>query len=220
LAYPRFATGAAVLITALLLIDIILIYNSVQYRRELTRLRSAMTEAERNRVDAIMASEENHIALAVELVRREALGNTDLHLDIDTNKEFMYLVYEGARLRDMPIRLGPEANVGTPLDTVRLAIPLGKRLVILIVDGSYRWKAPDWVYNQHGLTPELDNKLPPGYLGPVAFLLEGGIIIYSRPKIGPLNDENYILPGCVRAEVSDLEAIRENIKRGMAVYFY
>lgn len=220
LAYPRMATGAAVLITALLLADIVLIYNRVQYSRELTRLRAAMTEVERSRVDAIMASEENHLALAIELARREALGDNDLHLVVDTRRELMYLERDGARLREMHVRRGPEAAIGTPPDTVHLVTPLGKRSVVLIVDESYRWTAPDWVYSRRGLQPGPDNRLPPGGLGPVAIFLEGGVIIYSRPKIGPLNDENYILPGSFRAEAADLEAIRENLNPGMAVYFY
>lgn len=219
-AYPRIAVWARIVIGVLMLIAVGLIYKWIQYNRELTRLRAAMTEVERSRVDAIMASEENRLALSFELARREALGDIELHLNIDTRNGFMYLEREGARLREMPVRLGPEATVGTSPDSVRLAAPLGKRLVALVVDGSYRWAVPKWVYIQRGLRPPPIKRSLPGALGPIAIFLDSGTIIYSRPKIGPLNDAGYILPGSVRAEKSDLEAILEDLKPGMAVYFY
>lgn len=219
-AYPRIAMWVGIAISALILIAIGLIYKWARYSRELTRLRAAMTEVERRRVDAIMASEENRLALGIELARREALGDIKLHLNVDTKKGVMYLEREGARLREMPIRLGLEATVGTPPDSVRLAVPLGKRLIALVVDSSYRWVIPKWVYIQRGLRAPPVQKSRTGALGPMAIFLDSGTIIYSRPKTGPLNDDNYILPGSVRAEISDLEAIRENLNPGMAVYFY
>jgi hypothetical protein len=45
-------------------------------------------------------------------------------------------------------------------------------------------------------------------------------VIYSVPESGPLADTAYVLPGSVQAPAADLKAVSENIRRGMAVYFY
>jgi hypothetical protein len=109
--------------------------------------------------------------------------------------------------------------VGTPPDTVRLAAPLGKRLVARVADASYAWAVPGWVYVDRGW-PVPDNRQIPGALGPLAIFLDSGAVLYAQPAVGPLSDVSYVLPGSVRAETPDLEAIRDNLKPGMAVYFY
>lgn len=114
-AYPRMATGMVLGIVVLLLTDLVLAYKRVQYGLELARIRAAMTETERRRIDAIAASEENRLAIAVELARRQALGDTDLHLVVDTENGLLCLERQGARLREIPVRLGREATVGTAL---------------------------------------------------------------------------------------------------------
>jgi len=218
-AYPRIVTGMAVGIAVLLLADLALVYKRVQYARDLARMRASMTEAERQRVDAMAASEENRLAMAVELARREALGDAELHLSVDSEKGVMYLESQGARLREMRVRMGPEVTVGTPPDVVLLAPPLGKRLVAEVVDGSYGWAVPEWVYVARGSPAPSDRRLP-GALGPVAIFLDSGAVLYSRPAVGPLSDSGYVLPGSVRAEPADMEAIREDLQPGMAVYFH
>jgi hypothetical protein len=218
-AYPRILTGMVLGISVLLLTDVVLVYKSVQYGRELSRMRGSLTETERRRVDAIAASEENRLAIAVELARRESLGDTELHLAVDTEKGLLYLERQGARLREMPVRLGREATVGTPPDAVPLTAPLGERSVARVVDGSYPWAVPEWVYADRGWPVPADRRVP-GALGPLAIFLDSGAVLYSRPAVGPLSDVNYVLPGSVRAEASDLEAIRENLQPGMAVYFH
>ncbi len=60
----------------------------------------------------------------------------------------------------------------------------------------------------------------PGALGPLAIILDSGAVLYSRPAVGPLNDVSYVLPGSVRAEAPDFEAIRADLQPGMAVYFH
>ncbi len=218
-AYPRIVTGILLGIAALLLMDLALVYERVQYGRELTRMRASMSEIERRRVEAIATAEENHLAIAAELVRREALGDTELHLAVDTEGGVLYLERQGARLREMRVRLGLEAAVGTPPDVVVLAPPLGKRSVARVVDGSYRWAVPEWVYVDRGLPVPGDRRIP-GALGLAAILLDSGAVLYSRPAEGPLSDVSYVLPGSVRVEAPDLEAIRENVQPGMAVYFH
>jgi hypothetical protein len=218
-AHPRIVTGMLVAIAVLLLTDLLLAYKRVQYGRELSRMRASMTETERGRVDAIAASEENRLAIAVELERREALGDIDLHLAVDSENGVLYLERQGARLREMRVRLGPEATVGLPPDVVLLAPPLGKRSVARVVDGSYRWTVPEWVYVDRGWPVPGERGLP-GALGPLAIFLDSGAILYSRPAVGPLSDVGYVLPGGVRAEAADFEAIRESLEPGMAVYFH
>jgi hypothetical protein len=218
-AYPRIVTGMVLGIGVLLLADLVLAYTRAQYGRELSRMRASLTETERRRVDAIAASEENRLAMAVELARRESLGDTELHLAVDAEKGLLYLERLGARLREMPVRLGREATVGTPPDVVLLTPPLGERSVARVVDGSYPWAVPEWVYVDRGWPVPADRRVP-GALGPLAIFLDSGAVLYSRPAVGPLSDVSYVLPGSVRAEASDLEAIRENLQPGMPVYFH
>jgi hypothetical protein len=218
-AYPRIVTGMVLGIVVLLLTDLALAAKRVQYGLELARMRGAMTETERRRVDGIAASDLNRLAIAVELARRQALGDTALHLSVDTERGLLCLERQGARLREVPVRLGREATVGTPPDAVLLAPPLGKRSVARVVDGSYRWSVPDWVYRDRGL-PVPGERTIPGALGPVALILDSGALLYSRPATGPLSDASYVLPGSVRAEAAGLEAIRADLQPGMAVYFH
>lgn len=218
-AYPRIVTGSVLCIAVLLLTDLVLVYKRLQYGRELVRMRASMTEIERRRVDAIAASEENRLAIAAELLRRQALGDTELHLVVDAERGLLHLQRQGARLREMRVRLGREASVGTPPDAVLLSPPLGKRLVARVVDDTFRWMVPEWVYVDRGWPVPADRRVP-GALGPLAILLDSGAVVYSRPALGPLADTSYVLPGSVRAEAPDLEAIRENLEPGIAVYFH
>jgi hypothetical protein len=218
-AYPRILTGAVLGIAVLLLTDLVLVYERVRYGRELARMRASMTETERRRVDAIAASAEHRLAIAVELARRQALGDTELHLAVDAGNGLLYLERQGARLRQMRVRLAREATVGTPPDAVLLVPPLGKRSVARVVDGSYRWTVPEWVYVDRGWPVPEDRRIP-GALGPLAIFLDSGAVLYSRPAVGPLSDTSYVLPGSVRTEAPDLEAIREDLQPGMAVYFH
>jgi hypothetical protein len=220
-AYPRTVTGISLGIAVLLLTDVVLVYERVRYGRDLARMRASMTDTERRRVDAIATSEENRLALAVELARREALGDTELHLAVDAEKALLYLERQGARLREMRVQLGPAAAVGTPPDVVLLAPPLGLRLVARVVDGSYPWAVPEWVYSDRGWpVPVPGDRRIAGALGPLAIFLDSGAVLYSRPAVGPLSDVSYVLPGSVRAEAPDFEAIREILQPGMAVYFH
>jgi hypothetical protein len=218
-ANPRIVTGVVLGIAVLLLTDIVLVCKRAQYGRELTRMRTAMTEPERRRVDTIAEAEENRLAIAAELARRQALGDMELHLAVHSESGLLYLERQGARLREMRVRLGREGSVGTPPDAVLLAPPLGRRLVARVVDGSYGWTVPEWVYADRGWPVTGDRRIP-GALGPLAIFLDSGAVLYSRPTVGPLSDVSYVLPGSVRAEAPDFEAIRENLLPGMAVYFH
>jgi len=218
-AYPRIVAAMAVGLVALVAMDGFLAFKRWQYGRETARLRGQMTEVERRRADAIVESRENRMQLMVALARRDAVGEKGLNLAVSADKGTMYLQREGAQLREMPVKIGPEATVGSPPDEVRLAPPLGKRVVVRLVDSSYAWEVPAWVWKQRGQTTPADRRIE-GALGPIAILLDGGAVIYSRPDTGPLADTAYVLPGAVRAEAADLLAIRENLAAGMPAYFY
>lgn len=218
-AYPRIVTAMALGLVALLALDAWLVVKRVSYRRETARLRGSMSQVEKKRADVIVAASEGRMALQVELVRRKALGDPSLNLAVAVDEGRMYLQREGARLREMRVRVGPEAAVGEAPDTVRLAPPRGQRTVVRAVGSSYRWEVPAWVYAQRGL-PVPSSRSVEGALGPAAILLDGGTVIYSRPKAGPLADDGYVMPGAVRAEAADLDAVLENVVPGMPVFFY
>jgi len=218
-AYPRILAAMAVGMVALFAVDGVLAFKRWQYGRDIARMRGRMSEVERRRTDAILESAENRMQLMVALARRDAVGDKGLNLAVSSEKGAMYLQREGAQLREMPVKIGPDATVGTPPDEVRLAAPLGKRVIVRVVDGSYPWEVPAWVWTQRGL-PAPPARRVEGALGPMAILLDGGAVIYSRPASGPLADDAYVLPGGARADPADLQAIGENLTPGMPVYFY
>jgi hypothetical protein len=204
---------------ALLAMDAALIAERTRWSREVRRMRGAMTEFERRRADALVDSTQDRTALMIELVRRQALGEPKLNLSVAVDKQRMVLQREGAQLREMTVRIGPEQTVGSPPATVRLAAPRGRRTVLRLVDDSYAWEVPEWVYTARGLPVPPDRRVVAA-LGHAAILLDGGVVIYSLPSSGPLADPGWVLPGSIRAERSDLDAIAENIQPGVPVYFY
>jgi hypothetical protein len=206
-------------VVALLCLDAWVLYQRAAYRRETARLRHSMSDVERKRTDVVLAAAEGRMAVQVELVRRKALGDPSLNLAVAVDEGRMYLQREGARLREMRVRVGPEATVGDAPDTIRMVAPRGQRTVLRVVDASYLWEVPAWVYAQRGL-PAPERRTVEGALGPAAILLDGGAVIYSRPAAGPLADDAYVMPGAVRAEAKDLDALLENVAPGMPVFFY
>jgi hypothetical protein len=218
-AYPRIVTAMALGLLAVLALDAWVLYKRVSYRRETARLRRSMNEVEKKRADTILAAAEGRMALQVELVRRRALGDPSLNLAVAVDEGRMVLQREGAHLREMRVRVGPEATIGDPPGAIRLVPPRGQRTVLRAVGESYRWEVPAWVYSQRGLRVPA-HRATEGALGPAALLLDGGTVIYSRPTTGPLADDAYVMPGAVRAEAADLDALMENVVPGMPVFFY
>ncbi len=204
---------------SMLAIDGWIIYKRVRYEREVDRLRTGMSSTERRKADMLLANQENRFKVMVELIRRQAQGDKALHLALAVDSGKMYLQREGAILRDMRVRVGPEKTVGVSPDTVRMAIPRGSRTVERILDGNDGWTVPEWVYLDRGLTPPRDRTLK-GALGTVAILLNGGTVIYATPSAGPLSDSSYVMAGSVRARAPDLQAIAPNLKPGITIYFY
>lgn len=218
-AYPRIVTAAALGLALLLALDGWLVINRIRYGREIERLRAELGDADRKRADAILAASENRTQFKIAVVRRDAGVDKDLNLAVSLDDGMLYLQREGARLREMPVRVAPEQEVGRP--AVRLAPPRGEFAVTRIVDGSFAWPVPEWVYEQRGLpVPGPGERAVRGALGPVALLLAGGAVIYSDPEAGPLHDPSYVLPGSIRAREKDLRAIAESLQPGVSAYFY
>ena len=189
------------------------------YRAEIDRLRGAMTDIERRTADQVIAAEGQRMRVAVELLRRQARVEPALHLAVAVDSNAMYLEREGARLRTMPILVGPERTIGAPPDTVRMAAPRGVRTIAGILGPNDPWEVPSWLFLERGLAAPADRAVR-GALGAVALLLDGGTVVYALPAAGPLNDSTFVLPGAIRARREDLAAIAPSLTPGMRVYFY
>jgi hypothetical protein len=217
--HPGFVSAIAVVLLAFLVLDGWLVYKRVTYEREIDRLRSGMSDFERKRTDAILDSRQRRFQMMMELLRRQANVDKEIHLAVSVDSARMYLERDGALLREIPVEVGPERRIGTPPDTVPMAVPRGARSVQLVLGAGDGWEVPEWVYRDRGIPAPADRTVK-GALGPVAILLDGGTVIYSLPEAGPLNDSSYVLPGSIRVRAEDLRAIVPNLAKGTTVYFY
>jgi hypothetical protein len=201
----------------LLALDVYLLSQRGNYAKETQRLRSGMTAVERRSADLAVAANENHLRVLVALIRRQAQGDRALHLSIAVDSGVMTLEQEGNVLRQMPVRVAPERRVGVPPDTVMMPKPQGTRRVERLLTADSAWSVPRWVYLDRHLP--YDSSAVTGALGE-AIVLDGGTVIYSDPRTGPLADTAYVMPGSVRAREADVKAIEAGLKLGTSVYFY
>ena len=220
-AYPRIVTGMTLGLALLLIVDVALALAAWTYSRQTAAAQEGMTGLERERGDALMAAEKDRTALLLALVRQQSMQERQLNLSVSLDEGTMDLQREGAQLRRMKVALGPEASVGAPPDLVRLVPPRGRRQLVRVVDGGFVWTPPRWLYAHRGLaSPAGQERSVAGGLGDMALVLDDGTIIYTLPARGPLSDRTYVMPGTVRAQLEDLEAIRENLTPGLPVYFH
>jgi hypothetical protein len=138
---------------------------------------------------------------------------------VDLKGGTMALQREGAQLRAMRVDVGPEVTVGQPPGALKVTAPLGVRRIARVVDGSYEWEAPAWVYTSRS-RPVPASRRTRGGLGEIAILLDDGTPIYSKPREGPLAEDGFVLPGGVRVAAADLSAVAENLEPGTPVYFH
>jgi hypothetical protein len=206
-------------VVSLIAIDGWLIYQRVRYSRETDRLRAGMSDMERRKADMVMSNEQSRMRVTLELMRRQANLDKELHLSVAVDSGVMYLEREGALLREMPVEVGPEKRVGSPPDTIHIAAPRGARTVERVLGTNDRWEVPRWVFLDRRL-PVPDDRAVKGVLGAGAIVLSGGAVIYAPPKDGPLSDSTYVLPGAIRARPQDLRAITPIVTPGMSVYLY
>ena len=219
LAYPGIITVLFVALVSMVAIDGWLVYQRVRYAREIARLRASMTDQERRKADMVIAAEQNRTRVALELMRRQANIDKDLHISVAVDSGVMYLERDGALLREMPVDVGSEKRVGRAPDTLKIVAPRGARTVERVLGAKDRWEIPKWVYIDRGL-PVPDDRMVAGALGQGAVVLSGGAVIYTHPTDGPLRDSSYVLPGAIRVRVQDLRAIAPNLTPGMSVYLY
>jgi hypothetical protein len=217
-AYPRIVAGMAIFIGVLLVADAVFTWRWLRYRRETREMRASLNAAERGRLDLLLEATGQRAQLMMEVARREARGADQLNLAVSLDDGVMYLQRQGARLREMKVRIGPEATVGEAPGAIKIAAPRGKRTVVRMLSGAYEYELPAWVWTQRGMQPP-SNRRAGGALGPVAIVLSGGVVIYSEPAPSPL-EPGHPLPGAVLADRNDLDAILENVKPGMPVYFH
>jgi hypothetical protein len=217
--HPAFVAAIAVIIVGLLAIDGWVLYKRQAYEHEIVRQRAGMSDVERRRSDAVTNANETRLAMMMELLRRQAKIDKEIHLAVAVDSGRMYLERDGALLREMSVEVAAEKRVGAGHDTVHLAAPRGTRTVERILGPTDAWQIPGWVYSDRGL-PRPAATAEVGALGPVAIVLNGGAVIYSLPTVGPLNDSSYVLPGSVRVSEEDLRAVTPNLQPGTVVYFY
>lgn len=220
-AYPRIVTGAVVALVVFFLVDVALGVVAWRFAREKAAAHRAMTGLERQRTEGLLTAEQDSLALMMALVRQQAMQDRGLNLSVSMQEGSMDLQREGAQLRRMKVVTGPEAIVGAVPEGVRLAPPRGKRQLVRVVDAEFVWSVPRWVYAHRGLpAPDEPERVVRGGLGRLALILDDGTVIYSLPAQGPLSVRTYVMPGAVRAEASDLEAIRASLHPGLPVYFH
>jgi hypothetical protein len=217
--HPAFIAIVAVIIVGLVAVDGWVLSKRAAYAREVARLRAGMSDFERRRSDAVTNTHEAQTAMMMELLRRQAKIDKEIHLAVDVDSGRMYLERDGALLRENAVEVAPEKRLGAGKDTVRMAAPRGTRSVERILGAGDDWEVPAWVYSDRGIPRPAELPLV-GALGPVAIVLNGGTVIYSLPTVGPLNDSTYLLPGSIRTSAEDLRAVVPNLQRGTVVYFY
>jgi hypothetical protein len=93
-----------------------------------------MTQAERERTDAIVQAEQNKLQIAIELAKRQAKFDKKLHLNVSVDSARMYLTREGALLREMPVQFGPERVPAESSSGPPAALPRGERTVADLSD--------------------------------------------------------------------------------------
>jgi hypothetical protein len=217
--HPAFTAAVAVILVGLLAMDGWVLYKRVAYEKEVARLRAGMSDFERRRSDAVTNTNEKRLAMMLELLRRQAKIDKEIHLAVAVDSSKMYLERDGALLREMGVEVAPDKRLGSGKDTLHMAAPRGTRTVERILGPEDAWDVPPWVYADRGVPPPPTQSLV-GALGPVAVVLNGGTVIYSLPTVGPLNDSSYLLPGSIRVSAEDLRAVAPNLQPGTVVYFY
>jgi hypothetical protein len=133
-AYPGFVFTLIIALVAILSLDAYLVHKRGEYTTEVSRLRGAMTDAERTKTDAIVAAEDNKARIALELAKRQAKMEKALHLAVSVDSGRIYLEREGAVLREMAALFGPEKGVTAGSDSVPVVIPRGELSVARIED--------------------------------------------------------------------------------------
>ena len=164
-AYPGFVFVLGIALFAMVAVDGWLLFKRVQYNRDVSQLRAHMTDAERQRTDAIVEAEQNKLRIAIELVKRQSKFDKRLHLNVSIDSSRMYLTREGAVLREMPVQFGPERGVSDTSSAPPAAIPRGERTIADLSDTRITLDGGAFIFTS--LTPKLESdtsQVPAGSL--------------------------------------------------------
>ncbi len=160
-AYPGFVFTLLVALIAMLAIDGLLVMKRRAYADEVARLQSNMSEQERAKSDAIVASEQNKTRIALELARRQAKIEKTLHISVAVDSGKIYLEREGAVLREMAAAFGPETKVGP--DSIPVVIPRGEMSVATIDADKFTLDGGTVIAATSAASPAQDpNPIPAG----------------------------------------------------------
>jgi hypothetical protein len=161
-AYPGFVFVLGLGLVAMIAVDAWLVAKRVKYNHDVAQLRSHMTEAERQRTDFIVQSEQNKLRIAIELAKRQAMFAKKLHLNVSVDSSRMYLTREGALLREMPVQFGPERPVSASDSAPPAAIPRGERTVADLSDNKITLDGGAYILSSK--TASDSTPIPPGSL--------------------------------------------------------
>jgi hypothetical protein len=149
----------------------------------------------------------------MELIRRQARGNRELHLAVNVDSGQMILERDGVILRQMHVQLTPSSIPGAASDSEIVVRTLGERSIARVLRKGD--PVPESVWTARDL-PVPDQRS--GVLGDRAILLDDGTVVYGLPDESA--DAAGALPRSVRIAAADLEALAANIRPGMSIYFY
>jgi hypothetical protein len=164
-AYPGFVFVLGIALFAMIAVDGWLLFKRVQYNRDVSQLRSHMTDAERQRTDAIVQAEQNKLRIAIELAKRQSKFDKRLHLNVSIDSSRMYLTREGAVLREMGVQFGPERGVSDSSSAPPAAIPRGERTIADLSDTKITLDGGAFIFTSQ--TPKLESdtsQVPAGSL--------------------------------------------------------
>lgn len=161
-AYPGFVFVLGLGLVAMIAVDAWLVAKRVKYNHDVAQLRAHMTDAEKQRTDFIVQSEENKLRIAIELAKRQAKFAKKLHLNVSIDSARMYLTREGALLREMPVQFGPERGVSASDSAPPAAIPRGERTVADLSDNKITLDGGAYILSAK--SPNDSTPIPPGSL--------------------------------------------------------
>lgn len=164
-AYPGFVFVLGIALAAMVAVDAWLLLKRVQYNREVSQLRAHMTDAERQRTDAIVEAEQNKLRIAIELAKRQSKFDKRLHLNVSVDSSRMYLTREGAVLREMPVQFGAERGVSDSSSAPPAATPRGERTIAALSDTKITLDGGAFIFASQ--SPKLagdTSQVPPGSL--------------------------------------------------------
>ena len=82
-----FVTACVLIVISMLALDDWVLTKRAAYTDEIARLRSGMSDFERKRSDAILSSRERRLQVMMQLIRRQARWDKDIHLAISVEPE-------------------------------------------------------------------------------------------------------------------------------------